>query len=80
MPVCGAAYASRQFLLCCGSLYRHLFCRGRHIIDLVSICTALQARLDLGPLARALNRIDHGRQAGMEWSASSLVDTGPILR
>lgn len=48
--------------------------------DLVAICTALQARLELGPLARALNRIDRGRQAGMEWSASSLVDTGPILR
>ena len=39
-----------------------------------------QARLDLGRLARVLNRIDSGRQAGMQWSASSLVDTGPILR
>lgn len=40
----------------------------------------VQARLDLGPLARALNRLDEEREAGTEWAASSMVDTGPILR
>ncbi|PRW60398.1 hypothetical protein C2E21_1135 [Chlorella sorokiniana] len=52
--------------------------RYTQFIDLHS--RPVQARLELGPLARALNRIDSGRQAGMEWGASSLVDTGPILR
>eukprot|EP00887_Chlorella_sp_A99_P000342 scaffold13.g342.t1 len=37
-------------------------------------------RLDLGPLAAALNRLDAGREAGTEWAAASLVDTGPLLR
>ena len=37
-------------------------------------------RLDLGPLAAALNRIDAGREAGTHWGAASLVDTGPLLR
>lgn len=40
----------------------------------------MQARLDLQPLARALNGIDGGREEGTEWGASSMVDTGPILR
>ena len=38
------------------------------------------ARLDLGPLAAALNRVDTGRQAGAQWGAASLVDTVPLLR
>ena len=40
----------------------------------------VQARLDLQPLARALNRVDAGRAEGTEWGASSMVDTGPLLR
>ncbi|KAL4433981.1 hypothetical protein ABPG75_000422 [Micractinium tetrahymenae] len=40
----------------------------------------VQARLDMAPLAAALNRLDTGREAGTEWASSSMVDTGPILR
>jgi hypothetical protein len=40
----------------------------------------VQARLDLGPLAAALNRLDTGRDAGTAWGAPRLVDTGPLLR
>lgn len=40
----------------------------------------VQARLDLGPLAKALNRVDTGREEGVQWASNSLVDTGPLLR
>ena len=38
------------------------------------------ARLDLAPLARALNRVDVAREGGTDWGCSSMTDTGPILR
>lgn len=55
-----------------------LSCRYTQFVMLHS--RPVQARLDLGPLARALNRVDDGREPGTEWGASSMVDTGPILR
>lgn len=40
----------------------------------------VQARLDMGPLAAALNRIDTQRTPGTTWTSPRLIDTGPLLR
>ncbi|PSC73208.1 monodehydroascorbate reductase [Micractinium conductrix] len=47
------------------------------------VCThsrPVRPRLDMQPLAVALNRLDARREAGCDWAASSMVDTGPLLR
>ncbi len=40
----------------------------------------VHARLELGPLADALNEVDGGRAAGVAWGAPRATDTGPLLR
>ena len=40
----------------------------------------VHGRLEMGPLAAALNRADPGRAPGTAWGTPSMLDTGPLLR